>query len=54
MIKSKKFVFGLVLILILGFFAGSFLSFGNFWSSVEVEVPDVVGRQVEIAREMLE
>ncbi|WP_407400538.1 Stk1 family PASTA domain-containing Ser/Thr kinase [Anaerovibrio sp.] len=54
MLKSKKFIFGLVLILVLGFFAGSFLSFGNFWSSVEVEVPDVVGRQVEIAREMLE
>ncbi|WP_072031666.1 Stk1 family PASTA domain-containing Ser/Thr kinase [Anaerovibrio sp. RM50] len=53
-LKSKKFVLGLVLILIMGFFAGTFLSYGNFWSSVEVEVPDVVGRQVEIAREMLE
>ncbi|ORT99627.1 Serine/threonine protein kinase PrkC, regulator of stationary phase [Anaerovibrio sp. JC8] len=54
LIKTKKFILGLVAILILGFFAGSFLSFGNFWSSVEVEVPDVVGRQVEIARDMLE
>ena len=53
-IKSKTFAFGLVLILIMGFVAGSFLSFGNFWSSVEVEVPNVVGRQVEIARDMLE
>jgi len=53
-LKSKKFILGLILILVMGFFAGTFLSYGNFWSSVEVEVPDVVGRQVEIAREMLE
>ena len=53
-IKSRKFMIGLVLILIVGFFAGTFMSYGNFWSSVEVEVPNVVGRSEEIARQMLE
>ena len=53
-IKSRKFMIGLVLILVVGFFAGTFMSYGNFWSSVEVEVPNVVGRSEEIARQMLE
>lgn len=52
--KSKKFLIGLVLILFVGFFVGTFITYGNFWSSVEVEVPNVVGRSEEIARQMLE
>ena len=52
--RTKKFKFGLVLILMLGFFTGFFLSFGKFWSSVEITVPDVTGKQLSFARQILE
>ena len=52
--QKKKFKFGIVLILFLGFFTGFFLSFGKFWSSVEVTVPDVTGKQLTLARQILE
>ena len=52
--RTKKFKFGLVLILLLGFFSGFFLSFGKFWSSVEITVPDVTGKQLTLARQILE
>lgn len=52
--KSKKFILGLTAILILGFFAGSFLSFGKFWSSAEIDVPDVTGKSSVIAQQMIE
>ena len=34
-------------------FAWAFFSFGNFWSTENITVPDVTGKQVEIAREIL-
>jgi eukaryotic-like serine/threonine-protein kinase len=52
--KSKKFIFGLITILVLGFFAGAFLSYGKFWSTAEIAVPDVVGKQMNLAKQMLE
>ncbi|MGM9539412.1 Stk1 family PASTA domain-containing Ser/Thr kinase [Anaerovibrio sp.] len=52
--KSKKFIAGLVAILMMGFFVGSFLSFGKFWSSAEIDVPDVVGKSSIVAQQMLE
>ena len=52
--KSKKFIAVLVGILMMGFFVGSFLSFGKFWSSAEVDVPDVVGKSSVVAQQMLE
>ena len=52
--RTRKFKFGLVLILMLGFFTGFFLSFGKFWSSVEIAVPDVTGKQLTLARQILE
>lgn len=54
MFKSRKFVFGLLAILVLGFFVGSFMSYGKFWSSAEVEVPNVVGRTTDVAKQMIE
>jgi serine/threonine-protein kinase len=54
LLKSKKFLWGLICILVLGFFAGAFLSYGKFWSNAEVIVPDVVGKQMTIAKQMLE
>ncbi len=52
--RTKKFIFGLALVLLLGFFTGIFLSFGKFWSSVEITVPDVTGKQMTLARQILE
>lgn len=52
--KSKKFIVGLVAVLVLGFFVGAFMSFGKFWSTAEVVVPDVTGKQMTLARQILE
>ena len=52
--KSKKFVFGLVMVLIMGFCVGAFMSFGKFWSTEEVTVPDVKGKPLALARQLLE
>ena len=38
----------------MGFFVGSFLSYGKFWSTAEVVVPDVVGKQMTLAKQILE
>lgn len=38
----------------MGFFVGSFLSFGKFWSSAEINVPDVVGKSSVVAQQILE
>lgn len=53
-LKSKKFIFGLVAVLTMGFLIGAFLSYGEFWSNNEVKVPDVVGKQSEVAKKILE
>ncbi|WP_462332882.1 Stk1 family PASTA domain-containing Ser/Thr kinase [Schwartzia sp. (in: firmicutes)] len=52
--KSRKFVFSIVAVLIMGFALGAFLSFGKFWSSAEISVPDVTGRPVALAKQLLE
>ena len=52
--KSKKFVAGLLVVLLMGFFAGAFMSFGKFWSTAEVTVPDVTGKPMALARQILE
>lgn len=50
---NKKFAFSLVIILILGFCIGAFLSYGDFWSSKTVTVPNVVGMSQAQAEETL-
>ena len=52
--KTKKFILGIIFVLFAGFAVGAFLSFGKFWSATEVEVPDVVGRQMALATQLLE
>jgi serine/threonine-protein kinase len=46
-----------IIIAMLGIFAVAFMwaffSFGNFWSTENITVPDVTGKQVEIAKQML-
>jgi serine/threonine-protein kinase len=52
--KNKKLVMGaLVLLLFLSALA-SYFTFGKFWSLSEVVVPNVVGKQVETAKNLLE
>ena len=52
--KSKKFILGLAVILLLGFFTGAFLAYGEFWSTTTVVVPDVVGKTADVAKKALE
>lgn len=46
-----------IIIAMLGIFAVAFMwaffSFGNFWSTEDITVPDVTGKQVQIAQKML-
>lgn len=51
--NRKTWVLALLALLIIGFAVGSFLAFGKFWSSSEVTVPNVVGKQVEAAKSIL-
>ena len=51
---SKLFIAVLVAILAMGFFVGAFISYGKFWSAEEVNVPNVVGKQMTLARQILE
>ena len=51
---GKFFYLSLVLgLLILGFFVGIFGVYGNFWSSKEVKVPNVIGKQQAIAEQLI-
>ena len=52
--KSKLFMAGLVLVLLIGFGVGSIISFGSFGKQEEVVVPEVVGKQLALARQILE
>jgi len=53
-IKSKTIIIVMSVLLVLGFLLGAFLAYGKFWSSNEVTVPNVVGRQLEAAKHTLE
>ncbi len=52
--KSRAFIIGLLAVLVAGFFVGTFMSYGKFWSTAEVEVPDVTGKSMVLARQILE
>ncbi len=52
--NRTKVILMLVLLLSVGFFIGSFLAYGKFWSNAEVNVPSVVGIQLTSAKTMLE
>jgi serine/threonine protein kinase len=49
----RKWMLALAGLLALGFAVGAFLAFGKFWSASEVVVPNVVGKQVDTARNIL-
>lgn len=52
-LPRKYIVIGSGLIFLLAFL-WAFLSFGNFWSNASVDVPNVVGKQVSVAKHILE
>ena len=49
----QKYIWTAMVILFVAAFAWAFFSFGNFWSSKEIEVPNVVGKPVEVAQTIL-
>lgn len=51
--RKRTWLWALLGIMILGFATGAFLAFGKFWSTSEVTVPNVVGKQVDTARNIL-
>lgn len=52
---SGRFAFvGLFFVLIIGFGFGIILSFGRFWEQAEVSVPDVTGKNLMLARQIIE
>ena len=52
--KSKWLIaLTLVVIMTLGFMFGLFMAYGKFWSGADVSIPNVTGKQVDIARNML-
>ena len=53
--KSKIFMLLMLIVLIMGFGVGIFAGFGKIWDSQEtVVVPDVKGKQLSLARQILE
>lgn len=52
-IPQKYILLGSLVIFVVAFL-WAFLSFGNFWSNATVTVPNVVGKQVSVARNILE
>lgn len=52
--RTKTFMLLTAFILFAGFVAGAFISFGKFWSTEEISVPDVVGKQMALSKEILE
>ncbi len=52
-IPQKYILLGSIAIFVVAFL-WAFLSFGNFWSNATVDVPNVVGKQVSVAKHILE
>ena len=53
-IQSKLFFIGLILFLIFGFGVGILMAFGEPWQTETVAVPNVTGKQMTLARQILE
>lgn len=49
----QKYIWIAMILLFLGAFIWAFFSFGNFWSSKNITVPDVVGKPVAAAETLL-
>ena len=53
-IQSKIFIFGLIFFLVMGIGTGILMAFGNPWQAEEISVPSVKGKQLALARQILE
>lgn len=53
-IQSKLFFIGLIIFLIFGFGAGILMAFGEPWQTETVAVPNVTGKQLLLARQIIE
>lgn len=53
-IQSKLFLVGLIAFLFFGFGAGIIMELGSPWETEEIPVPVVVGKQLSLARQILE
>ena len=53
-IQSKIFIFGLIFFLVMGIGTGILMAFGNPWQAEEIAVPSVKGKQLALARQILE
>ena len=53
-LQSKLFLLGLIFVLMAGFGLGILMAFGRFWDAEEVAVPNVAGKQLALARQILE
>lgn len=51
--SQKSILLGMAVIFLLAFL-WAFFSYGNFWSTKEIEVPNLIGKQVELAKHILE
>lgn len=51
--RSKIWLAALLLFILVGSALAAFLGFGKFWSLSEVTVPNVVGKQVEVAKNII-
>lgn len=50
--SQKTIIIGMLGVFLVAF-VWAFFSFGNFWSTEDITVPDVTGKQVEIAKKIL-
>ncbi len=51
--SQKSIIIGMAVIFLIAFL-WAFFSYGNFWSTKEIEVPNLIGKQVELAKHILE
>lgn len=53
-LKAHLGLVALACILFFGFFLGAFLSYGKIWTNADIAVPDVVGKQLAVGKEILQ
>lgn len=52
--QKLAIVAAILLLLVGGFFSGTYIMLGKFWVVAEVDVPNVIGKQIEDARRIIE
>lgn len=52
--QKLAIVAAIILLLVGGFFSGTYIMLGKFWVVAEVDVPNVIGKQIEDAKRIIE